>query len=142
MGELDSVNSPHRAHDVGDVTDRGAACRTKVEDFGPRLDEDIIQAAEYTSSELASKGVPDTVFCFRGWGCCVSIDGCVGCEAGFNGYPFLAVDGLAGGEIFCDKHVFFAAGNKDTGVSVRFLRKINVRQCRKSNARGESEVLL
>lgn len=59
--ELDRVDGPLGADDVGDVGDRGAGRGAEVEDLGAWRDVDGVDAGQDGGGELGAEGVPDAV---------------------------------------------------------------------------------
>ena len=96
MGELDGEDGPRGPDDIGDVRDGRPGRGAEIQDFCAGADEDLVEAAEDAGCELASEGIPDSVFGFGGRGD-VAVDGIGVCGGGgFDGDAFLAVDGFAG----------------------------------------------
>jgi hypothetical protein len=121
VGEFDSVDVSGRSNDISDVTDGCTAGGTKVEHLGARAHVDVIQTTENTGSQLTTEGVPDTVL---GLG-----NGTILSRRRLNRNALLTIDGLARSQVLGDEQIFLTtAGNKNTGVTVRFL-EILVNKC-------------
>ncbi len=97
----------HRTDDISDMGDTSTTGSTKVKDLLAWLDENTVETAKDTCSELASEGVPYTILDFR------PVDSTV------DRYPFLAVDSFSGDKVFGDQQALLALSDEDTRVSVR-----------------------
>ena len=49
------------AHNIRDVRYSGSRCRSQVQNFGPRLDMDLLQARVNTRAQFGAEGIPHTV---------------------------------------------------------------------------------
>ena len=111
--ELNGVDVSGGSDDISDVTDRGTAGSTQVQNLGARAHVDVVQTTQNTSSKLATERVPHTVF---GLG-----DGAV-VGGSLNRHALLAIHSLSRSQVLGDEQVFLTtAGNEDTGMTVRFL---------------------
>lgn len=119
VGEFDCEDCACGSDDVCDVRDRGTGCGAEVEHFAAGLHVDVFQTTQDTCGQLGAKRVPDTVFGFGGGSHIAVRFGAGG--GSIDGDALLAVDCFAGGEVLGDEEIFFAAGYKDTGVTMWFL---------------------
>lgn len=94
------------------MADTRSASSAEVQHFFPGLDEDIVEAAKDTRSELTPEGIPDTVLDLGAL------------DAALDGDTFFAVHGLAGDEVLGDKHVLLAFCNEYTWVFVRLKHRV------------------
>lgn len=88
VGELNGVDVSGGSDNISDVTDRGTAGSTEVQNLSARAHVDVIQTTQDTSSKLATERVPDTVLGL-GNGAIVG--------RSLNGNAFLTINGLSGG---------------------------------------------
>lgn len=113
--ELDSVHSSSRSDDISNVTDGSTAGSTQVQNLGAGAHVDVIHTTQNTGSQLGTERVPDTVFDLGSSAIFPS-------RRGLNRDTLLAVNSLSGGQVPGDQQVFLtAAGNEDTGMTVRLL---------------------
>ncbi len=84
-----------------------SARRSEIQYFCARHDEDFVHAAEHARGQLAPERIPDAI---------LDLPTVV---SGLDRDPLLAVDGLAGHEIFGDEHGLLALGDEDALVLVR-----------------------
>jgi len=113
VGELDGVHDTLWADYISDMADTSSARRAEVKNLLSRGNENIIETTENTSSQLASERIPNAVLGFGRSGRRIG-------GGALDGYPFFAVDALAGHEVLGDEEVLFAFGDEDTGVTMGF----------------------
>ena len=120
VGEFDGENGTGRTDDISDVGDRGTGSGTEVEDLAAGLHVDVLETTEDTCCQLGSERVPDAVLGLGGdWGA-VGAVGVAGAGS-VDADALFAVNGLAGCEVLGGEEIFLAAGDEDTGMSVRLL---------------------
>lgn len=113
VGELNGIDVSGGSNNIGDVTDRGTAGGTKVENLGARAHVDVVQTTKNTGSKLATEGVPHTV---------LSLGDSAVVGRSLDGNALFTVNSLTGSQVLGNEQVFLTtAGNEDTTVTVRFL---------------------
>jgi hypothetical protein len=117
MGELDSENGSSWSNNICNMRDGSSRSSTEVQNLCARLNEDFIQTTQDTSCQLASEGIPDTVFDLGDAGSTIFIRRTLVLDTD----ALFAVDRLAGCHILGNQHIFLAAGDEDTGMSMGFL---------------------
>ena len=95
------------------MADTGTAGSSKVQNLCAGLDVDLVQTTKDTSGQFTPEGVPHAV---------LSLDffSSLSIRGSLDGYPLLAVDGLARHEVFGDEQLLFSFCDEDTGMSVGF----------------------
>lgn len=94
------------------MTDARTTGSAKVQNLLARLDVNVIETSEDTSSKLAPERIPHPVLGF----CAI--------DATFDGYALLAIDGLPGDKILRDQHVILAFGDEHSRVPVGFENRV------------------
>ena len=115
--ELDGVDCTSGANNVGNVRNGSSRSGTEVQNLLSWAHVDRLETTEDTSSQLASEGIPHTIFDLGGGGVLVLVvAGCLDSDT------LLAVDRLAGGQIAGRQKILFSTSrDEDTLVSVGVL---------------------
>jgi len=110
--KLDGIHDTIRSNNIRTMAHTCPTRSAEIEDFLPRGDINIVQSAQHTSCQLRTEGVPHTV---------LGLDrNTILARGALDGDAFLAVDRLAGCNIFGDEELLFAFCDEDTRVSVGF----------------------
>lgn len=83
-----------------------STCRTKIQNFHPGLDENIIQSTQNTGSQLGPERIPHPVLYFRAF------------DTSFDTYTLFTIDGFTRDDIFGYEERFFAFCDEDSGMAM------------------------
>mmetsp|Transcript_14869 Transcript_14869/g.30647 ORF Transcript_14869/g.30647 Transcript_14869/m.30647 type:complete len:230 (-) Transcript_14869:176-865(-) len=117
--EFHSVDRPRWAHNIRYMTDTGTSGGTNVQHLTPRFDPNMINTPQNSSSQLRSKGVPNTVF-HLAW----HRDFCTSGGWYFDTNALFPIDSHTRRRVQRDQGIFLSTGNENSFVAMRFHQNL------------------